>query len=35
MYENRKTRPVNSILRSGEGRIKENDGRAELTYYIL
>jgi hypothetical protein len=28
-------KPVETILRTGEGRIKENDGGGELNYLIL
>jgi hypothetical protein len=31
MYENGKMRPVDTIVRMGEGRIKENDGGVNLT----
>jgi hypothetical protein len=30
MYENGKIKPVETILRMGEGRIKENDGGCEF-----
>jgi hypothetical protein len=30
MYENRKARPVETVPRIGEGRIKENGGRGEF-----
>jgi hypothetical protein len=32
MYENGKMRPVDTIVRMGEGRIKENDGGGEFNY---
>jgi hypothetical protein len=35
MYENGKTRPVETIPRVGGGRIKENDGGGEVNYDIL
>jgi hypothetical protein len=31
MYENGKMRPAETILRSGRGRIKENDGGVNST----
>jgi hypothetical protein len=35
MYENGKMRPVDTILRMNEGKIKENDGGCEFNYNIL
>jgi hypothetical protein len=35
MYENGKMRPVETILRMGEGEIKGNNGRGEFNYDIL
>jgi hypothetical protein len=35
VYENGKTRPVETILRMGEGAIKENEGGGEFKYNIL
>jgi hypothetical protein len=35
MYENEKMRPVETILRMGGRRIKENDGGGEFNYAIL
>jgi hypothetical protein len=35
MYVNGKIRPVETILRMGEGVIKENDGRSKFNYDTL
>jgi hypothetical protein len=35
MYENRKMRPVETILRMGGGGIKENDGGSKFSKGIL
>jgi hypothetical protein len=35
MYKNGKVRPVETSLRMGGGRIKENDGGSESNYDIL
>jgi hypothetical protein len=35
MHKNGKMRPVESILRRGEGGIKENDGRGEFNYDVI
>jgi hypothetical protein len=33
MYENGKMRPVETVLRKGEGKIKEKDGLGESKIY--
>jgi hypothetical protein len=35
MYENRKMRPVETMIGMREGGIKENDGGGEFSYDIL